>query len=107
MLRRFHNSQFPVDEVSRAKQTSSAAVCVMAGRSCPSLDRLLGSLQESVELGLVDEILVVGSSRARGGAEIAAGLGVRWVDEETLLGELGPVRGKGDAMWRALSVIES
>ena len=56
------------------------------------------------EAGLVDQVLVVdGASRdataaraARAGAEVHA--------EDDLLAEFGPALGKGDAMWRALSV---
>jgi glucosyl-3-phosphoglycerate synthase len=79
----------------------------MAGRSCPSLGRMLESLREAERIGLLDEILVIGSERAPEGAEIATALGVEWIDEATLLEELGPVRGKGDAMWRSLSRIET
>lgn len=79
----------------------------MAGRSCPSLERVLGSLREAEALGLVDQILVIGSSRAADGAAVAERMGVPWVDEATLLADLGPVLGKGDAMWRALSLLET
>jgi len=82
-------------------------VCVMAGRSCPHLGRMLESLREAEALGLVDEILVIGSGRALGGEGISTAIGVEWIDEATLLSELGPVRGKGDAMWRSLSRVSS
>jgi glucosyl-3-phosphoglycerate synthase len=82
-------------------------VCVMAGRSCPSLARVLASLREAEGLGLVDQIVVIGSARAPDGAAVAGELGVRWVDEATLLGNLGPVLGKGDAMWRGLSIMST
>jgi glucosyl-3-phosphoglycerate synthase len=38
-------------------------------------------------------------------AEIASGLGAEVVDQQELMPELGPVLGKGDAMWRALSAL--
>ena len=68
---------------------------------------MLESLREAEALGLVDEILVIGSERAPDGADIATAIGVEWIDEATLLRELGPVRGKGDAMWRSLSRVET
>jgi len=79
----------------------------MAGRSCPPLGGMLESLREAERLGLLDEIVVIGSERAPDGADLATAAGVEWIDEATLLAELGPVRGKGDAMWRALSRIET
>ncbi len=53
------------------------------------------------ERGLIDQIVVVDNS-TDGTAEIARGLGAEVHDQEQLLPELGPVLGKGDAMWRAL-----
>ena len=79
----------------------------MAGRSCPPLGQMLESLRESERLGLIDKIVVIGSERAPEGADIATSLGVEWIDEASLLPELGEVRGKGDAMWRALSRIRT
>ncbi len=75
----------------------------MAGRSCPSLDGVLEGLRAAAEAGPVGEILVIGSARAPEGAAVAAAHDVHWLDEAELMSELGPVRGKGDAMWRALS----
>ena len=40
-------------------------------------------------------------------AEIAAAAGLRVVQEDALARECGPAQGKGDAMWRALSVVRS
>ena len=79
----------------------------MAGRSCPPLGRMLKSLREAEGLGLIDEILVVGSQRASEGADIATAIGVEWIDEAELLPDLGTLRGKGDAMWRALSRVDT
>ena len=79
----------------------------MAGRSCPPLGLMLSSLREAERLGLLDAIVVVGSERAPEGADLATAAGVEWIDEADLLAELGPVRGKGDAMWRALSRIDT
>lgn len=54
--------------------------------------------------GVVDQIVVVDNS-SDGTAEIARSLGVEVHDQEELMPELGPVLGKGDAMWRALPVL--
>jgi len=53
---------------------------------------------------LVDQLLVVDADSADGSAEIAARHGAEVFQESDLLPQFGPVLGKGDAMWRALSV---
>jgi glucosyl-3-phosphoglycerate synthase len=54
--------------------------------------------------GLIDQILVVDAASGDGTAEVAASLGAEVHQESDLMPELGQARGKGDAMWRALSV---
>jgi glucosyl-3-phosphoglycerate synthase len=51
----------------------------------------------------VDEIAVVDASSTDGTAELARQAGAEVWQEGELMGEHGPMLGKGDAMWRALS----
>jgi len=53
---------------------------------------------------LIDQVLVVDAGSGDGTAEVAAASGAEVHQESELLSEFGPVLGKGDAMWRALSV---
>src|SRR5947209_16789921 len=55
-------------------------------------------------LGILDQVVVVDAS-SDGTADLARSLGAEVHDQEELMPELGPVLGKGDAMWRALSVL--
>ena len=57
--------------------------------------------------GLVNEVVVVDASSQDGTAELAAGAGVRVLQQDEIRPELGPALGKGDAMWRALQVTTS
>jgi glucosyl-3-phosphoglycerate synthase len=57
-----------------------------------------------VDRGVVDQLVVVDNS-TDDTAEIARALGAEVHDQEDLMPELGPVLGKGDAMWRALRVL--
>ena len=54
--------------------------------------------------GLVDQVLVIDADSADGTAGIARAHGAEVYSENELLPEYGPAQGKGDAMWRALSV---
>jgi glucosyl-3-phosphoglycerate synthase len=53
---------------------------------------------------LVDQVLVIDADSSDGTARIAERLGAEVFLESELMPSLGPTLGKGDAMWRALSV---
>jgi glucosyl-3-phosphoglycerate synthase len=54
---------------------------------------------------LFDQILVIDGDSTDGTAAAARREGVEVWDEQSLLPEFGPVHGKGDALWRALSKV--
>lgn len=54
--------------------------------------------------GLVDQVVVVDADSADGTAAIAQNCGAEVYSENELMPEYGAARGKGDAMWRSLSV---
>jgi glucosyl-3-phosphoglycerate synthase len=58
------------------------------------------------DAGAIDEIVVVDARSADGTAAVAARAGATVWQEAELLPAYGPVLGKGDAMWRALSVLD-
>jgi glucosyl-3-phosphoglycerate synthase len=53
---------------------------------------------------VVDQVVVVDAASADGTADLARKKGAEVYDEAELMPAFGPVVGKGDAMWRALSV---
>src|SRR5215210_8596932 len=53
---------------------------------------------------LVDQVLVVDADSADGTASVAASRGAEVYSENELLSRYGGAHGKGDAMWRSLSV---
>ena len=100
MIAAFHHSDFPLDvllERKRAVVTAVLPTREVADTIAPVVARL-----QSLE-GLIDQILVVDAASADGTAEIAVRLGADVRQESELVPELGPVLGKGDAMWRALA----
>src|SRR3984957_7400909 len=56
------------------------------------------------DIGLIDQVIVVDADSADGTAEIAERYDTEVYSENALMPEYGPAQGKGDAMWRALSV---
>lgn len=73
----------------------------VAGTIGPILDTVT-RLRERT--GLVDQVLVIDADSADGTADIARAHGAEIYSENELLPQYGPAQGKGDAMWRALSV---
>jgi glucosyl-3-phosphoglycerate synthase len=65
--------------------------------------RALGALRAA---GAIDEIVVIDAGSEDGTAQVAEGEGAKVLQQDELLEDYGPVLGKGDAMWRALSVLE-
>lgn len=60
-----------------------------------------------LDAGLLDKALVVDAASQDDTARIAEDAGLAVVQEDELSSTLGPARGKGDAMWRALKVLQS
>src|SRR5450755_459540 len=54
--------------------------------------------------GLVDQVMLVDADSADGTGDIARACGAEVYSENELLSAFGPAQGKGDAMWRSLSV---
>ena len=99
----FSHREFSAARLAAAR-TSSVSVCLPARDEAATIGAILAALMPLREHGVVDQIVVVDDS-SDGTAEIARGLGAEVHPQEQLMPELGPVLGKGDAMWRALSML--
>jgi glucosyl-3-phosphoglycerate synthase len=98
-----HHSHFP-PELIAAERDCSISVCVPARDEALTIGPIVTSLVRLRELGAVDEVVVVDAS-SDGTAEIAARAGADVYAQASLMPSYGEVLGKGDAMWRALSVL--
>jgi glucosyl-3-phosphoglycerate synthase len=56
------------------------------------------------QTGLIDQVMLVDADSADGTGDIARACGAEVYSENELLPAFGPAQGKGDAMWRSLSV---
>ena len=70
-----------------------------------TLGQILESVRPLCELGLIDELVVVDGASTDATRDVARAGGAIVYDEAELMRDFGPVEGKGDAMWRSLSVV--
>src|SRR5436190_4212655 len=103
--RSFHHSDFPPGRVA-ASRRESVSVCLPAREEAATIGPIVTMLIELKQHGVLDRVLVVDAASADGTAEVAGRHGAEVVQQDALLPGLGPVLGKGDAMWRALSVLD-
>jgi len=115
VIRGFSHADFPLELLLERKR--QALTVVLPSREVADtvgtiVERILGLD------GLVDQVLVVDADSADGTASVARAAGAEVVSEADLgggevddgatgvtaaLADFGPIRGKGDAMWRALA----
>jgi glucosyl-3-phosphoglycerate synthase len=103
--RSFHHSLYPAERIAR-ERSSRVSVCLPARECAGTVGAIVGALCELRAAGAIDEVVVVDAGSADGTATAAEGAGASVYQEAELLPGLGPVLGKGDAMYRALSVLD-
>jgi glucosyl-3-phosphoglycerate synthase len=107
--RTFHHSAYTPERIAdvRAQRGLSVAVCLPARECAGTVGQIVAALGELRERGALDRIVVVDAASPDGTAEIAAAAGAEVWQEGELMRSFGRVLGKGDAMWRALSALDS
>lgn len=83
----------------------TVSVCLPARNEETTIAAVVGCCTRLRDLGVVDEVVVVDDSQD-GTAERAEAAGAVVHEQSSLMPEYGRVQGKGDAMWRALSVLQ-
>jgi glucosyl-3-phosphoglycerate synthase len=99
----FSHIEFPVQRLA-AEREATISVCLPARNEARTIGPILEALLPLLERGVVDQLVVVDDS-TDGTAEIARRLGAEVYSQPALMPELGPVLGKGDALWRALPIL--
>jgi glucosyl-3-phosphoglycerate synthase len=104
----FPHSRFSdIDALARSKRDLGVSVSVVlpAREVAGTIGTIVAAINALAERAtLVDQVMVIDADSGDGTASIAAAGGAEVYSENELLAELGPALGKGDAMWRALSV---
>lgn len=99
----FAHADFPPARLA-AERTVSVSVCLPARNEAATIGGILDSLLGLRAAGVIDQVVVVDDSTDETG-QIAHDRGAEVHDQEKLMPELGPVLGKGDAMWRSLPTL--
>ena len=99
----FAHDRFPA-ELLAAERQATVSVCLPARDEARTIGPILEALLPLRDCGVVDQVVVVDNS-TDGTGGIARRLGAEVHDQGELMPELGPVLGKGDAMWRSLPVL--
>jgi len=103
--RTLHHSDFPPERL-REERTVSVSVCVPARNEADTVGAIVADLVSLREAGVVDQVAVIDAGSTDGTPDVAADAGAQVFQESSLLPEVGAPLGKGDAMWRSLSVLE-
>ncbi len=92
--------------VRRKRQLDLTVSLVLPGRNvADTVGGIVGEIIALIEEALlVEQILVVDADSVDGTAEVAVRSGAEVYSENELLSHYGGAHGKGDAMWRSLSV---
>ena len=99
----YSHTAFPAERLA-AERARTVSVCLPTRDEARTIGPIIEQLLPLRELGAVDQIAVVDHSRD-GTGRIARELGAEVYSQNELMPELGPVLGKGDAMWRSLHVL--
>lgn len=102
--RTFHHADFPAERIA-AERTDSVSVCLPARETAQTIGPILHTLMSLRDRRVVDQVVVVDAGSCDGTPEAAKSHGAEVHQEAALLPGYGPPLGKGDAMWRSLSVL--
>ncbi len=104
----FDYRQFEVSQLLAAKESQDLqlSVCLPAKEVADTIGPILEQLESLSDVGLLDQVVVVDANSGDGTAEIVSSSFASVYQESELDLGVGPCQGKGDAMWRSLSVCD-
>jgi glucosyl-3-phosphoglycerate synthase len=106
--RTFHAKDLPQDLVAQKRDAGvSISVALPAVNEATTVGPICASIVESLMegSGLVDELVVLDGGSADDTAVVARAAGATVVDARALVSHVPPVKGKGESLWRSLSIL--
>lgn len=103
--RTFHHRDFDLDDLARrkAEQDVTISVVLPARNEAPTVAGVVGAAV-ALRPALVDEVVVIDGGSADDTVALARAAGADVYGDDDLLADHGPALGKGDALWRSLTV---
>jgi len=102
----FQIDDLPDDLVGlKRAQSASISVALPAVDEAPTVGRICRSIADALMPDLVDELVVLDGGSSDGTAEVAREAGANVVDAREILPAIAAVKGKGESLWRSLSVL--
>ena len=95
-----------VEDLLPVKQ-QSVAVILPALNEAETVGQIVKTIHDELYGSLVDDLVVLDSGSTDATAEVAAANGARVVPLDGVFPGLPPLRGKGEAMWRALAATDA
>lgn len=104
--RTYAAGDFPLERLAELKGEVTLSVVIPAKELSESIGGVVAPCVALRDDGIVDEVVVINVDIPGDGTAAAAErAGAKVVQEDTLLPRLGPVLGKGDALWRSQTVV--
>jgi glucosyl-3-phosphoglycerate synthase len=104
--RSYHHRDFAsLGAASDGSERPSTTLIFPARNVAGTIGTILSVVEDlSARTGLLDQVIVIDADSPDGTADVARAHGAEVYSENELMRDYGPAQGKGDAMWRALSV---
>jgi len=100
---------FPVDRLVKFKKKKNLTIslCFPTLNEAQTIGKILDIVRKSIyEPGLVDEVVVIDSNSMDRTVGVVRSAGFKVLQHRNILPEYGSFKGKGDALWKSLSVLK-
>lgn len=104
----FHYKQFAIKELIKAKKKKNIKIslCFPTLNEAQTIGKILKVVErELYGPGLVDEVVVVDSNSSDDTVKIVKSMGFKVYQHKNILPKYGSYKGKGDALWKSLFVL--